>query len=188
MFRHVCVSVRGPEGRSWKPALFLPSQDIFLQRWWGTKTEQMNFFKAIPTWPTLESFYFSWSKQWSSQHRWLRERSCCSTLVSVFEPAVLLFQMLELLPAGLLQPPTAWTQPTTTAVTNLKTLRREEDPAWTALRVTSTLVTFYSQVSHPLIFKSLKINLKQIHFFCFCGGNQTRTKLFSCSAQNSNIG
>ncbi|KAA8581326.1 hypothetical protein FQN60_002907 [Etheostoma spectabile] len=39
-------------------------------------------------------------------------------------PAFLIFQMLKLLPAGLPQPPTAWTQPTNTAATNLKTQPR----------------------------------------------------------------
>ena len=48
-----------------------------------------------------------------------------SNHVSVSQPAFLLFQMLELLPAGLLQPPTAGTQPTATAAINLNALRRK---------------------------------------------------------------
>lgn len=39
-------------------------------------------------------------------------------------PALLFFQMLELLPAGLLQPPTVSAQPAATAAPNLETLRK----------------------------------------------------------------
>lgn len=42
------------------------------------------------------------------------------------EPAFLFFQMLELLPAGLLQPPTASAQPAATAVLNLETLTNSD--------------------------------------------------------------
>lgn len=77
-------------------------------------------FQADPT--TLEDNFSEAHSQQRCSGRGLAQR-----LWSVSEPASLFFQMLELLPAGLLQPPTASAQPAAAAALNLETLKNSEE-------------------------------------------------------------